>query len=59
MLRRIMDDLWSARDIPLCMACTELPLAYDASGLPADRAVSSLEALSDACVRALYAPAES
>jgi aspartate racemase len=41
------------------MACTELPLAYDASGLPADRAVSSLEALSDACVRALYAPAES
>lgn len=59
LLRRILDDLWSARDIPLCMACTELPLAYDASGLPADRAVSSLEALSDACIRALYAPAGS
>ena len=32
----------------------ELPLGYDASGLPQERSVSSIGALADACVRALY-----
>ncbi|GHV37239.1 aspartate racemase [Synergistales bacterium] len=53
-LRELVEELWSQEGIPVVTACTELPLAYSASGLPAEREVSSLKALSNACLRVLY-----
>ncbi|MBQ6775371.1 MAG: aspartate/glutamate racemase family protein [Synergistaceae bacterium] len=53
-MRDVVSELWRERDIPVTMGCTELPLAYEASGLPLDHQVSSLKALSDACIKALY-----
>ena len=50
----VVTELWNERDVPVTMGCTELPLAYDASGLPQDRQVSSLKALSEACIKILY-----
>jgi aspartate racemase len=50
----IVKNLWKEKDLLVATACTELPLAFDASGLPADRNVSSLAALSEACLEALY-----
>ena len=46
--------MWCERDLPIVTACTELPLAYAAAGLPAEREVSSLQALCDACLDVLY-----
>ena len=54
LLRPLVEELWRERDIPICAACTELPLAYDASGLPQEKTVSSLQALCDSCLRELY-----
>ena len=54
LLKGVVEQLWEERDLPICAACTELPLAYDASGLPAEKTVSSLGALCDACLKALY-----
>ncbi len=56
-MRNVVETLWRKEDIDIATACTELPLAYDASGLPADRSVSSLGALSDACLSILYGDA--
>ena len=53
-MRDVVQELWGERDVPVTMGCTELPLAYEASGLPLERQVSSLKALSDACIRVLY-----
>ncbi|MBQ7219452.1 MAG: aspartate/glutamate racemase family protein [Synergistaceae bacterium] len=53
-MRDVVNELWGERDVPVTMGCTELPLAYAASGLPDERQVSSLKALSDACIRVLY-----
>ncbi len=50
----LAETLWALEDVPLLLACTELPLAYDAAGLPPERGVSSLAALADACLRVLY-----
>lgn len=47
-------DCWRERDILVLTACTELPLGYDASGLPQEKSVSSIYALAAACVRELY-----
>lgn len=55
-LRKVVEKLWRQEDIGVTTACTELPLAYDASGLPPEKSVSSLGALSDACLRAVYGP---
>ncbi len=52
--RAIVEELWATKDIPIMLACTELPLAYKASGLPISKATSSLDALGSACIRALY-----
>lgn len=52
--RRLVEELWREHDVPVMTACTELPLGYDASGLPRERSVSSIGALSDAVVKALY-----
>ncbi len=57
-MRGIAERLWRVRDVPILTACTELPLAYDASGLPPRKCVSSLKSLSRACVEALYGPTE-
>ena len=55
---RVMDEigrrLWAVRRAPIITACTELPLAYDASSLPPEMGVSSLKSLSRACIEALY-----
>jgi aspartate racemase len=56
-MEKIVGGLWKKRDLPVAAACTELPLAYDASGLPAGKVVSSLGALSDACLKFLYGDA--
>ncbi|CAK7013414.1 MAG: hypothetical protein DELT_02156 [Desulfovibrio sp.] len=56
-MRGIVEDLWAVDAISIATACTELPLAYDASGLPQEKSVSSLGALSDACLRAIYGDA--
>ena len=53
-MREVVNELWGERNVPITMGCTELPLAYEASGLPLERQVSSLKALSDACIRVLY-----
>ncbi|MDO4921219.1 MAG: amino acid racemase [Phascolarctobacterium sp.] len=53
-MRALVEELWRERDVPVMTACTELPLGYDASGLPQERSVSSIGALADAVVRALY-----
>jgi len=53
-MHEIVKKLWKEADLLVATACTELPLAFDASGLPADRNVSSLAALADACLEALY-----
>lgn len=45
--------LWTIENMPVVTACTELPLAYDASSLPPEMNVSSLNALADACIEAL------
>ena len=50
----VVNDLWKERDVPVTMGCTELPIAYAASGLPNEKQVSSLKALSDACIQMLY-----
>ena len=39
-------------DVPVLTACTELPLAFETSGLARDREVSSLTALARATVAA-------
>ena len=54
LLRAVVLKLWEERDLPVCAACTELPLAYDASGLPGEKTVSSLQALCDACLKILH-----
>lgn len=53
-MRNVVNELWNERNVPVTMGCTELPLAYAVSGLPDDKQVSSLKALSDACIRVLY-----
>lgn len=53
-MREVVGELWSERSVPVTMGCTELPLAYEASGLPQEKQVSSLKALSDACIKVLY-----
>ena len=53
-LKNVINELWHERNVSVTMGCTELPLAYAVSGLPADRQVSSLKALSDACIKFLY-----
>ena len=53
-IEKIAGKLWSIRRAPIMLACTELPLAWQASSLPADKAISSLVSLSRACIRELY-----
>ena len=52
-IERVAAKLWEIEDLPIVTACTELPLAYDASDVPKDKNISSLDALADACIKAL------
>ena len=54
LIRKIVEELWSKDNRLIATACTELPLAYTASELPYDKEISSLQALSDACLKSLY-----
>ncbi len=54
LMRSIVEGLWKEKDILVATACTELPLAYDASGLPPEKNASSLDSLADACLEVLY-----
>ena len=54
--REIVEQLWQVERLPVVCACTELPVAWRKSGLPADMGISSLEALADGCIRELYKP---
>jgi len=54
LVRQVVEELWVEKELPIMMACTEIPLGYAASGLPKEMATSSLEALADACIRELY-----
>ncbi len=53
-MKEIVTELWHEKDLPILAACTELPLAYEASGLPMEKMVSSLDALASACIEELY-----
>lgn len=54
LLKDAVSILKKDKDLPIVAACTELPLAYDASGLPKDGMISSLEALAIRCLDQLY-----
>lgn len=53
-LRETLERLWNLEDLPVVAACTEVPLAYAKADLPAEKMVSSLEALAVACLEELY-----
>lgn len=54
--RAVIDQLWAIEKLPVVGACTELPIAYDNTGLPAEFGISSLDALAEGCIRELYKP---
>jgi len=49
-------ELWNEKELPVVAACTELPLAYHASGLEISGMVSSLGSLATACLERIYSP---
>lgn len=54
--RDIIERLWAIKKAPIVGACTEIPIAYQHTGLPEQMAISSLEALADGCIRELFKP---
>ena len=56
LMAQVVEELRSLRDLPVVGACTELPLAYQASGLPQEGMISSLDALARKSLSALYGP---
>lgn len=50
----VVGELKKERDIPVIAACTEIPLAYERSPLPAEMMISSLDALARACISTVY-----
>lgn len=54
LLGEIVKTLRDSQNLPFIAACTELPLAWEAGGLPADWMISSLHALALSCIRRLY-----
>jgi aspartate racemase len=57
-LRAVVAALHRERALPLMAACTELPMALGAAGVPGGSVVSSLQALAAECLRRLYEAAE-
>ena len=61
LFREVCEALWAIKRVPVVAGCTEIPIAYEYTGLPAEMCISSLEALADGCLRELYtadSPAE-
>lgn len=54
--RAAIEKLWEIEKLPIVGACTELPVAYQNTGLPEEWGISSLEALANGCIRELYKP---
>lgn len=54
LLKKVCKKLWKVNRVPIVAACTELPIAYQYTGLPEDMCVSSLDALAEGCLRELY-----
>ena len=54
--KAVIEQLWAVEKLPVVAACTELPVAYQQTGLPPELCISSLEALADGCIRELYKP---
>lgn len=50
----VIKEMWKSYDLPIIAACTELPLAYEETGLPINKMISSVEALAKGCVKKLY-----
>ena len=48
--KNVIEALWSKEKLPIVCACTELPIAFNYTGLDKSLEVSSLHALADACV---------
>lgn len=48
---QIAENLLAIEDMPLVMACTEIPLGWSHSQVPSERVVSSLTALAEATVK--------
>ena len=48
--KTIIESAWSVEDIPIMLACTELPLAYEEPETKENKSVSSLSALAKACI---------
>jgi len=53
-MAEVVRGLQKKRPLPVVGACTELPLAYKASGLDPKGMVSSLESLAEACLERIY-----
>ena len=58
LVKEVVEELWQERDLPVMTACTEIPLGYDASGLPRERSVASIGDLRDAVLKVLYKEVE-
>ena len=54
LIKEICTELWEIDKKPIIAACTEIPVAYLAAGLPSDMMVSSTEALALGCINQLY-----
>jgi aspartate racemase len=54
--RKVVEQLWEIEKLPVVGACTEIPIAYSHTELPAEMGISCLEALAEGCIRELYRP---
>lgn len=53
-LKEILSSLQKKNDVPFIAACTEIPLAFEATGLGNNLMISSLEALAVKCISVIY-----
>lgn len=53
-LKEILASLQKKNDVPFIAACTEIPLAFEATGLGNNLMISSLEALAVKCISVIY-----
>lgn len=53
---KVVEKLWEIEKLPVVGACTEIPIAYQHTGLPVEMCISCLEALAEGCLRELYRP---
>ena len=53
-LKRVLLSLQKKNEVPFIAACTEIPLAFEATDLDADLIISSLKALAIKCISIVY-----